>query len=230
MHRIWPSFYLRNIAHIVDFHMNNSMRNVVCCLTAAILLVTTSGCDWMVPLTSPSRATVDKRLLGFWKARSSSGKMAVCTISECAKLGKGALGVHPNLPGGAMFVTYAGLNELPSPYAAETPIICWPTQIGSTSYLNVVLYNMKTKKLVTDGRAYIIYKYVVTGDSLTFYELKGDAKKRIKSRLGTSYQSADLLEEFSKATEWARPTESFTRIRFQERNPEVTPRNVNRNG
>ena len=32
-----------NIAHSLDFHMNNSIRNIACCLTAVILRVTTPG-------------------------------------------------------------------------------------------------------------------------------------------------------------------------------------------
>ena len=194
--------------------MNNSIRNIVCCLTAVILLVTTSGCDWMFPLTSPSRATVDKQLLGFWKIRRGPGQVVegVYTLSECAKLGADLLD-HPNIPRGAMFATFAQLNTLPSIDDAATIMICWPTRIGSTSYLNIVPYNTKTKKLATGSSAYLIWKYVVTGDSLTLYGLKDDAKKRITSRLGSSYNSADLLQEISKATEWDKLIEVFTRIR-----------------
>jgi hypothetical protein len=200
--------------------MNNSMRNIVCCLTAVILIVTTSGCDWMFPLTSPGRAKVDKRLLGFWKltyykdvdpANPTPKPELVYSVSECAKLSQVVFDANPELPRGAMFTTFTELNVFPN--ASNSFGLCWPTQIGSTSYLNLGGYNTKAKKLQTAANAYIIFKYVVTGDSLTLYNLTDDAKKRIRSSLGSNYNSADLLQEISKATEWEKGF-AFARIRL----------------
>ena len=166
----------------------------------------------MFPLTSPSRATVDKQLLGFWKRPEKSGQtVGVYTLSECAKLGANLVD-HPNIPRGAMFATYASLNTLPTYDGRSEIAVCWPTQIGSTSYLNTVFYDTKTKKLRTGSKSTVIFKYVVTGDSLAFYELSTAAKTRIKARLGDDYNSADLLQEISKATEWDKSI-TLTRIR-----------------
>lgn len=184
--------------------MNNSIRQVVCCLTAVILLVATSGCDWKFPITSPSRAKVDKRLLGYWKATftSPAGKSetAIITLSECAKIYAPNLAAHPHLPRGAMFMDEIELNKL----RAQTDSIplFWTTRIGNTTYLNHTLYYRKTKKLAGAGPVYMIFKYVVMGDSVTIFDLPGDASKRIKSRLGSDYNSSDLLQEITKATEW----------------------------
>jgi len=200
--------------------MNNSLRNIVSCLTAVILLVTTSGCDWLFPLTSPSRATVDKRLLGFWKASIPTGSkefQGVYRAKECAKLSQyRGLDDHPNLPRGAMWFTSLGAGAVLPSAATPGPAtiqLVWPTQIGSTSYLNYTTYNWKTKKLSTGPGSYSIFKYIVASDndSVTIYGLPADAKKQIKSRLGSNYNSADLLREISKQTEWI-PAQRFDRI------------------
>jgi hypothetical protein len=180
--------------------MNNTIRNIVCCVTAVILLVTTSGCDWMFPLTSPSQAKVDKRLLGYWKFPNKEGsdEFEIYAVSECAK--EPSLKGLPGFPHGAMFAKGLRLND--ADVMAGFVMVIWPTQIGSTTYLNITGYDMERKKLDTSSTAYIIMKYKVTGDSLALYLLTDDAKKRIKSRLGSSYNSADLLQDISKATEW----------------------------
>jgi len=191
--------------------MNNSIRNIVCCLTAVILLATTSGCDWMFPLTSPSRATVDKQLLGYWKLpHPTKDEFAIYAVSECAKETRFA-GL-PGFPRGAMFANWLELNTQPYAEDVNGPYVIWPTQIGSTTYLNITRYDMERKKIATGSTAYQIMKYKITGDSLTLYSLTEDAKKRIKSRLGSSYNSADLLQEITKATEWEKGPPA-TRIR-----------------
>ncbi|HIF12285.1 MAG TPA: hypothetical protein EYQ82_04610 [Dehalococcoidia bacterium] len=136
-----------------------------------------------------------------------NGKRSIVAISEVAKL-QINLAAHPNIPRGAMCVNEISLNDTPS---TNTDLsLFWPTTIGSTTYLNTVTYNMETKKLDTSDKAYIIVKYVVTGDSVTVYGL-GDSK--ISSRLGSDYNSADLLQEITKATDW-KPFLKFDRIRF----------------
>ncbi len=91
--------------------------------------------------------------------------------------------------------------------------VVWPTQIGSTSYLNFTIYDQETKKLITGSDPYVIFKYIVGSgnDSVTMYGLSDDAKKQIKSKLGSNYNSADLLQEISKQTDWI-PNMQFDRI------------------
>jgi len=169
----------------------------------------------MFPLTSPSRATVDKRLLGFWKTETieTHRRIGVLVINECAKLHESFLDRHPNLPRGAMRLRSVSLNETPSPNGNSSLRLIWPTTIGSTTYLNHGEYNMVDKKLKAGSDAWFIGKYVVTGDSVTVYYLTGDAKKRISSRLGKDYSSSDLLQEITKAAEW-NPSLKLSRIRF----------------
>jgi hypothetical protein len=121
-------------------------------------------------------------------------------MNECGKLSPGFLAAHPNLPRGAMFMDGFQVNQDPNP----SPLmgLAWPTQIGSTTYLNYIDYNLETKKLDSGDNDYMIFKYVVTGDSFTIFDLPNEAKKRIQSRLGDDYNSSDLLQEITKATEW----------------------------
>ena len=197
--------------------MNKSIRNIVCCLTAVILLVTTSGCDWMFPLTSPSRATVDKRLIGYWKLErvtEDDAHYGVVALSDCSKLSKAFLENHPNLPRGATWMQVLDIEKSnPSPSATSSLSIFWPTTIGSTTYLNLATYDTEDKKLRTGSRSYIICKYVVAGDSVTIYLPDVDASNRINSRLGKDYNSADLLQEITKVTDW-KMTHKLSRIRF----------------
>ena len=164
----------------------------------------------MFPLTSPSRATVDKRLLGFWKfpKKEGSDEFEIYAVSECAK--EPSLRGLPGFPHGAMFAKGLRLND--ADVRGEFVMVIWPTQIGSTTYLNMTGYNMERKELDTNSTAYIIMKYKITGDSLALYFLTDDVKNQIKSRLGKDYSSADLLQEITKATEWNK-SPPITRIR-----------------
>jgi hypothetical protein len=154
---------------------------------------------------------VDKRLLGYWKATvidEPNGERSIAAISEVAKLDQAFFAAHPNVPRGAMFIDGISLNDTPS---TNTDLfLFWPTTIGSTTYLNTVSYNRETKKLDASDSAYNIVKYVVTGDSFTVYSFY-DSK--ISSRLGSDYNSADLLQEITKATDW-KPFMKLDRIRF----------------
>ena len=182
--------------------MDNSKRTLICWFTAMILLVTTSGCDWMFPLTSPRRATVDKRLLGYWKAEEPEADgFEIIAFSECAKAGLSL--------GGAMFMKPLRLNRVSF---SQDVVVCWPTRIGNESYLNVGVYDIEAEKLQTGSKAFFIYKYEITGDSCTVHSLNSDQKKRINSSLGSSYNAADLLQEISKATEWKKMA-TLSRIR-----------------
>jgi hypothetical protein len=199
--------------------MNNTIRNIVCCLTAVILLVTTSGCDWLFPLTSPSRATVDKRLLGYWKVTDLTPDIGVggkppdggiMTFNECAKLSKTFLDAQPDIPRGAMFADGVRLND--NAYKTDLKIL-WPTKIGSTSYLNWTDYSVLTKNFEVYDNPYVIYKYVVAGDTITLFALSLEAITQMKSSLGKNYTSADQFQEIFKATDWE-PFLKLDRIRL----------------
>jgi len=83
------------------------------------VLVTLSGCDWDFPLTSPSRAKVDTRLIGNWIGVSewtSDGKFEsirsrIISIGAANKLNE-FLREEKKIPSGAMIAH--GLDYLSS--------------------------------------------------------------------------------------------------------------------
>jgi hypothetical protein len=142
--------------------------------------------------------------------KEPNAKRSILAISETAKLDQTFLAAHPNVPRGAMSIDGVSLNHTP-PNKPQGMSFLWPTTIAGTTYLNMVSYNMETKKL--DDNSYNIGKCVVTGDSFTVYYLPFKTSERIRSRLGDDYNSADLLQEITKATDWE-PFCKFDRIRL----------------
>ena len=177
------------------------------------VLVTLSGCDWDFPLTSPSRAKVDTRLIGNWvgitrfpdKDPPESIRSTILSIGAASKLSEYDREKN-KIPLGAMILNNVDYRS-PGVSDKNGSITIWPTKIGDMQVLNgIPTYSLKK---TNHKSAFVISKYEVSGDDLTIYKLQDE--KGIKNRLGDSYSSADLFQEISKA-QWSRAS-TFKRIR-----------------
>lgn len=170
--------------------MTTSYPNRLCCLTIAALLLSLAGCDLKFPLTSPSRATVDSELLGVWGCvfAEQGDRKSVIQIGAATKSN---LASQKEFPRNGMILN-----------AQKLPMVCWPTTVGNTRYLNATTYDSDKQTLDSGSRAYVIVKYEVKDDKLEIHRPSNAALTRMRSRLGDDYNSADLLQEIVAETDW----------------------------
>lgn len=176
-------------------------------LVLAVLLMSSTGCEWDCPLSSAKEATADPDLLGNWKAKYAADFIKHIELNPNKHLQATfllAIGslkevnyTPDSLPAGAMFVDAATQHQ----FGNHADIICWPTRYKNASYLNYVNYDLATKKL---GKHYTIAKYHCRGNSVTFFIPNKDVTKKMRKQLGANYNSNQLLEEFSnlKPEDW----------------------------
>jgi hypothetical protein len=141
---------------------------------AATCLLFTSCFDSKVPLSDPGKSKADERLTGNWQLRNDDGSVNSYRFALAG--GK--------LPASVMRVT--GSSRKPDGTTEQfDPLLLFPTTIGKKTYLNVTDGTEPKVKLVEEKgwtaetvNTYLIYRYQVTGDTLTVQWMDGDAKKR----------------------------------------------------
>jgi len=169
-------------------------------LTIAALLLSLAGCELKFPLTSPSRATVDRELLGVWACLfHPTNRKSVFQIGAATKSN---LASQKEFPRNGMILNWLPIDDFDFPKVEKSPMVCWPTTIGNTKYLNVGSYDSDKQALNSGSRAYLIAKYEVKDDKVEMHVLSEAAATRMRSRLGDDYNSADLLQEIVAETDW----------------------------
>jgi hypothetical protein len=141
---------------------------------AGICLLTASCIDSKSPLSMPEKAEADPELSGVWRCTQDDGGVQYCHIGRAeSKLPDGVLW--------AITTTHAKNGAMTRP--DEMPV--FSTKIGATRFLNVVTAAKEClDKLEKSGwnadlvGGYTLVKYEVHGDTLTFWFLDPDAKRR----------------------------------------------------
>lgn len=150
--------------------------NRVCFLIslAVLCLLLTSCFDSTVPLSEPDKSEVDERLAGVWRVEGKKGEVNYYHIGRFGD----------SLPESVMRVvgvTHTKDGKIRS--AGE--LLIFPTTIEGKSFLNVTGGQDQRIKLVAEQgwtpetvATYLIFRYQVTGDSLTVQGIDRAAKQR----------------------------------------------------
>ena len=179
------------------------MRVFVSLLLGACLLI--AGCDdSTVPLSDPSKASLDKQLVGLWKHDHQNG----VTYYHVGRLGG-------NAPEGVMrvvIVSHQNDGELQQP----SQLIAFRSDIDGKSYLNLAGATQEQLTSIQQSGwqadmldSYILVKYRVEDDGLLLWATNKDAKKKaiqdgkIKGEIkegdgGTRIRFTDTTENLAK--------------------------------
>ncbi|MDY0167627.1 MAG: hypothetical protein RBS80_13855 [Thermoguttaceae bacterium] len=148
------------------------MRLFVFVLLGTSLLI--AGCDdSTVPLSDPSKATLDKNLIGLWQDHHQNG----VTYYHVGRLGN-------NAPEGLMrvaVVSHQNDGELQQP----SQVVVFRSDIGGKSYLNLAGVSEEQLESIQESGwqadmldSYILAKYQVEDDGLLLWAMDKEAKKK----------------------------------------------------
>jgi hypothetical protein len=179
------------------------MRSLTFVLLGACLLI--AGCDdSTVPLSDPSKASLDKQLVGLWKHDHQNGM----TYYHVGRLGGSA-------PDGVMRVVVAS-HQTSGELQQPSQLVAFPSDIDGKSYLNVAGATQEQLTSIQENGwqadmldSYILVKYRVEDDALLLWATNKDAKKKaiqggkIKGEIkegdgGTRIRFTDTTENLAK--------------------------------
>jgi len=172
------------------------MRSSTFLLLGACLLI--AGCDdSTVPLSDPSKASLDKQLVGLWRHDHQNG----VTYYHVGRLGG-------NAPDGVMrvvVVSHQNGGELQQP----SQLIAFRSDIGKKSYLNVAGVSQEQLTSIRENgwqadmlNSYILVKYRIEDDGLLLWAMDKEAKKK-------AIQDGKIKDEIKEG-------DGGTRIRFTD--------------
>jgi len=172
------------------------MRLFVSVLFGASLLI--AGCDdSTVPLSDPSKASLDKQVIGLWKHDHQNG----VTYYHVGRLGD-------NAPDGVMrvvIVSHPNGGDLQQP----NQLLAFRSDIDGKSYLNIAGVTQEQLESIRENGwqanmldSYILLKYRVENDALLLWAMDKEAKKK-------AIQDGKIKGEIKEG-------DSGTRIRFTD--------------
>lgn len=149
-------------------------RRIAAAALAMLCLSLTSCIDSQNPLCSPDLAKIDPAIVGIWQIKSDSGELQYYHIARAdGKLPAGILRI--------VLVSHGKNGSVSRP--GEMLAFC--TTIRENHYLNVALIDDKDiEQFDKPGwkpsliKGYILVKYQVGGDSVTFWNMDQEAKRR----------------------------------------------------
>jgi len=178
------------------------MRLFVSVLFGASLLI--AGCDdSTVPLSDPSKASLDKQVIGLWKHDHQNG----VTYYHVGRLGD-------NAPDGVMrvvIVSHPNGGDLQQP----NQLLAFRSDIDGKSYLNIAGVTQEQLESIRENGwqanmldSYILLKYRVENDALLLWAMDKEAKKKaiqdgkikgeIKEKFGGSVRFTDTTEDLAE--------------------------------
>ena len=152
--------------------MNRSLDFLLVGVAAGFLLV--AGCDdSTVPLTAPSQASPDERLIGVWRHAYDGGT----TYYLVGRLG----GKAPESVMRVVSVTQPKGGELHQPHQ----MLLFPSRIGGESYLNLAGVSEEQLASIRESGwrsgmlgSYILLKYEVRDDAVMVWATDPESKRK----------------------------------------------------
>jgi hypothetical protein len=142
-------------------------------LVAATALLFPSCVDSKVPLSDPQKVKPDDRLTGVWRFRGDGGEMTYYHVGRAEE----------KLP--ASVIRVISVQHMPDGRMQQGELLVFPTTLGGKTYLNVAEIKPSQLKLLEEKgwtadavNAYLILRYQVTGDVLTFHLMDGETKRK----------------------------------------------------